>query len=153
MKPLIEFFLILLLSAFMLASCAHDQNQLTEANNQKVVEFPYWYEGHLPDKDPETWDEHYNAGVWLFQEGKFPEALNHFLVAVDLTTGEAQRTCLTAAAVTALGAGDPRFNQLIDQLELTEPENTFREKTIIDQAIPVLKDIKAGEGGGHDQNS
>ena len=117
MKPLIEFFLILFLAALMLASCAHNQNLSEAPDNEKVVEFPYWYEGHLPDKDPETWDEHYNAGVWLFNEGKFPEALDHFLKAAEISTGEAQRTCLTAAAVTALAAGDPRFNQLIDQLE------------------------------------
>ena len=153
MKPLIEFFLILMLSAFMLASCAHNQNLSETADNQKVVEFPYWYEGRLPDKDPESWDEHYNAGVWLFREGKFSEALSHFLAAVDLTTGETQRTCLTAAAVAALGAGDPRFNQLIDQLEPSGHSKGFRETTIIDQVIPVLKDIKTGEGGEHDQNS
>ena len=153
MKPLIEFFLILLLSAFMLTSCAHNQNRPETPDKKKVVEFPYWYEGRFPNKNPETWDEHYNAGVWLFNEGKFSEALDHFLKAAEISKGEAQRTCLTAAAVSALGAGDSRFKQLIDQLEPAGAGKDFRESTIIDQVIPVLKDIKYQEGGGNEKNS
>lgn len=153
MKPIFEFSLTLFFCALVIVACAHNPNTSETPGNREVVEFPYWYGGRFPDKTPETWNEHYNAGVWLFREGNFPEALDHFLAAVELATGEAQRTCLTAAAISALGAGDPRYKQLIDRLEVAGPENAFRETTIIDRVIPVLKGIKYPEGGGHDKNS
>ena len=153
MKPLFKLFIIISVSALLLTACSHRQNLSENSKSQTVVEFPYYYEGKFPDKEPQSWDEHYNAGVWLFSEGKFSEALNHFIAAVELSKGEAQRTCLTAAAVSALGAGDHRYNNIIDQLELAGPDRQFNEATIIDQVIPVLKDIKYHEGGGHENNS
>ena len=129
----------------LVAGCATATPKKLEgprSNSNVAVTFPADYQGRPLTADPITWPEFYDGGTYLYRNGRYSKATEYFLNAADISTGEAQRTCLAAAAISAMASGDAeQFISIRQQLrDLTEDE-PFKEPTVTDMALESIEKI------------
>ena len=110
-------------------------------NPGQLVNFPKDYKGKTMKTKPQTWTDFYGGGTWLFRDGNYELAINYFMEAANIARGEARRTCLIAAAVSALAANDLRFLEIREELEKSRDVNPFSRKTVTDKAADMLEEI------------
>lgn len=143
-------FIVVCIVAVSLIGCGgiqprnHTPVDLVNLASDEHVRFSISFRGNPVSDNPATWDEAYTGGTWLFNNGKYNEACAFFEAAEGMTYNEeAQRTCLVAAAISALGANDShRFREIISRLNKgLERVGTFRSPNIADAAIKKLNKI------------
>lgn len=113
----------------------------------KIITFFKDYKGTLSKNEPQFWYDYYRLGDYFFDQGDYTRALEMFLKAADRARGEALRTCLTSACLSALGAGDKRFYSLRRRLADDTPSDPLESSSITDTAIHALGEIAAPKGG------
>ncbi|MBC8432376.1 hypothetical protein [Desulfobacula sp.] len=108
-----------------------------------LVKFPGNYRGKALKGQPVTWKDFYDGGTYLFEKGRYLLACDYFLNGAELAEGEAKKTCLSAAAVSALGADDTlRFVEIRDWLNRFQDPSPFKAVTPTDKAVGEIKKIR-----------
>lgn len=134
--------LVIILATTLFACTYTKQSTPNMKNSSNQVVFPSNYQGRALLSEPETWKDFYDGGTYLFRIGNYSLAMQYFLNAANIATGEAKKVCLAAAAVSALGANDSaQFINVRQQLTDMAAQNPFSQPTVTNQALEVFENI------------
>jgi hypothetical protein len=135
--------ILFLLSALSCSSMQPKSVDDSYTQHPAPATFPMDYKGEPPTLPTETWAEFYGAGTYLYQQGKYDKAMEYFLSAANLATGEAKRTCLVAAAISSLAAADPtQFINIRQEIRNLSNDDPFKKPTATDKALEALDKIE-----------
>jgi hypothetical protein len=138
------FSLLLLILMLALTGCSSIDRKDDDSYKQlsESTTFPMDYTGKPATLPPETWAEFYDAGTYLYGIGKYEKAMDYFLSAANLASGEARRICLVAAAISALAASDStQFLSIRQEIKGITEDDPFKQPTVTDRALEALEKI------------